>query len=425
MVWYFSIDLESEQISANRFQDNDELRYSLRSIELHAPWVRHIYIITNGQIPSWLDLENPRVTLVTHQEIFPNQSHLPTYSSPAIEVHLHRIPGLSDKFIYMNDDVMFGKDVWPDDFYTHAGGQKVYLTWPVPNCQEGCPNTWIRDGYCDKACNSSECDWDGGDCTGGNTQVGSNNFGAQFPQNSFDSSEELYCNSGCANNWVADRYCDQACNVLSCGFDAGDCGNANFNQLHKVDILPRQHHYRLPGGFLVYYFNLTAIFPMDASGIRKAEYEKHKVIRTAAVSNKYKTMTLLLYSKHNDTELNFKIAGRVGLNHTIEFEFNVTVNTWPLPTKKAAIDSTSVNVTSSKDASNDTVKMEENVTEAPFSFTDVPKEIRSAFPVQRTLELDLDRYQVMNISNLQLSGEVMVLLKQLQESFKQEFSLHS
>jgi len=42
----------------------------------------------------------------------------------------------------------------------------VYLTWPVPNCAEGCPGSWIKDGYCDKACNNSACDWDGGDCIG-------------------------------------------------------------------------------------------------------------------------------------------------------------------------------------------------------------------------------------------------------------------
>lgn len=63
------------------------------------------------------------------QEIFLNASHLPTFSSPAIESHIHRIPGLSDKFLYLNDDVMFGAQVWPDDFYTHSKGQKVsYLS---------------------------------------------------------------------------------------------------------------------------------------------------------------------------------------------------------------------------------------------------------------------------------------------------------
>lgn len=43
---------------------------------------------------------------------------------------------------------------------------QVYLTWPVPNCAEGCPGSWIKDGYCDKACNNTACDWDGGDCIG-------------------------------------------------------------------------------------------------------------------------------------------------------------------------------------------------------------------------------------------------------------------
>lgn len=95
-----------------------------------------------------------------------NKSHLPTFSSPAIESHIHRIPGLSKKVLYLNDDVMFGQPVWPDDFYTHSNGQKAYLAWQVPHCAEGCPPTWITDKYCDKACNNSACDWDGGDCTG-------------------------------------------------------------------------------------------------------------------------------------------------------------------------------------------------------------------------------------------------------------------
>lgn len=119
------------------------------------------------------------------QEIFRNKSHLPTFSSPAIESHLHLIPGLSkrytaldppcewssgslplSRFIYLNDDVMFGAPIWPEDFYTPQRGQKVYLSWPVPYCAEGCPPNWITDRYCDQACNNSMCDWDGGDCVG-------------------------------------------------------------------------------------------------------------------------------------------------------------------------------------------------------------------------------------------------------------------
>lgn len=66
-----------------------------------------------------------KLDLFDLQDIFLNTSHLPTFSSPAIETHIHQIPGLSRKFIYLNDDVMFGEDVWPDDFYSHSKGQKV------------------------------------------------------------------------------------------------------------------------------------------------------------------------------------------------------------------------------------------------------------------------------------------------------------
>lgn len=88
-----------EDVAENRFQDNDELKYSLRSLEKHANWVRNIYLVTNGQVPNWLNVSNPRIRLVTHEDIFPNKTHLPTFSSPAIESHLHRIKGYS---LYFN-----------------------------------------------------------------------------------------------------------------------------------------------------------------------------------------------------------------------------------------------------------------------------------------------------------------------------------
>nr|XP_057934400.1 N-acetylglucosamine-1-phosphotransferase subunits alpha/beta-like isoform X3 [Doryrhamphus excisus] len=97
-------------------------------------------------------------------EIFLNPGDLPTFSSPAIESNLHRIPGIAQKFIYLNDDVMFGKDVWVDDFYTPSNGQKVYLTWPFSPCSKGCPGSLIENGKCNKECNNLACDWDGGDC---------------------------------------------------------------------------------------------------------------------------------------------------------------------------------------------------------------------------------------------------------------------
>lgn len=152
----------------SRFNDKDELRYSLRSLEMYAPWIRHVYIVTNGQIPNWLDMDNQRMTLITHDDIFINQKHLPTFSSPAIETHIHNIPGLSDKFLYFNDDIFLGNEIWPEDFITQTGGQKIHLAWPVPDCSDVCPWIWVGDGSCDTVCNTTTCEYDGGDCNSTN-----------------------------------------------------------------------------------------------------------------------------------------------------------------------------------------------------------------------------------------------------------------
>ncbi|XP_036153882.1 N-acetylglucosamine-1-phosphotransferase subunits alpha/beta isoform X3 [Myotis myotis] len=322
---------QDEDVSASRFEDNEELRYSLRSIERHAPWVRNIFIVTNGQIPSWLNLDNPRVTIVTHQDVFRNLSHLPTFSSPAIESHIHRIEGLSQKFIYLNDDVMFGKDVWPDDFYSHSKGQKVYLTWPVPNCAEGCPGSWIKDGYCDKACNNSACDWDGGDCSGnsggsryGAGGGGTGNLGAVQPWHFGGGINSVsYCNQGCANSWLADKFCDQACNVLSCGFDAGDCGQDHFHELYKVTLLPNQTHYVIPKGECLPYFSFAEIAKRGIEGA----YSDNPIIRHASIANKWKTIHLIMHSGMNATTIHFNLTLQSRDDKEFKIQISVEVDT--------------------------------------------------------------------------------------------------
>lgn len=113
--------------SDERFEDRDELRYSLRSLHLHAPFVRNIFIVTDGQRPEWLDTSDPRISLVDHREIFPDPSVLPVFNSHAIEACLHRIPGLAERYLYFNDDVLLGREVSPHDLYTGAGAAKVRL----------------------------------------------------------------------------------------------------------------------------------------------------------------------------------------------------------------------------------------------------------------------------------------------------------
>ncbi|KAJ8374043.1 hypothetical protein SKAU_G00046230 [Synaphobranchus kaupii] len=348
LLWDFSAISQSrhdEDVSASRFEDNEELRYSLRSVERHAPWVRHVFIITNGQIPSWLNLDNPRVTVVTHHEIFQNETHLPTFSSPAIETHIHRIPGLSQKFVYLNDDVMFGKDVWPDDFYSHSKGQKVYLTWPVPNCAEGCPGSWIKDGYCDKACNNSACDWDGGDCLGvsAGNQFGAGRAGTgvgigqgwQFG-GGLAGMGVSYCNQGCANSWLADKFCDQACNVLSCGFDVGDCGKDHFDQLYRVTLQRSVTHYVLPVGETRPYFSFKGL----AHRVSEAHVSDSSAVRHTSVANKWKSIHLLLHAGTNATQIRYNLTFQDEGGHEFTMIFTVDLDTRTIAHSNAPLDST-------------------------------------------------------------------------------------
>lgn len=111
----------------SRYRSSGELRFSLRSLLRFAPWVRRIHILTNGQAPAWLDRSNPRIHLVSHAEVFPKPDCLPTFNSNAIEMCLHRIPGLSRRFLYFNDDVFLGRSVEPSDFFLPGGGQMIFV----------------------------------------------------------------------------------------------------------------------------------------------------------------------------------------------------------------------------------------------------------------------------------------------------------
>jgi hypothetical protein len=108
-----------------RFADREELRYSLRSLEYFAPWVRNIYLVTDDQVPAWLDTDHPRIRLVDHRDIFTDPSNLPTFNSNAIISSLHHIEGLSEHYLFMNDDVFLGRWVTPDRFFTPSGLAKV------------------------------------------------------------------------------------------------------------------------------------------------------------------------------------------------------------------------------------------------------------------------------------------------------------
>lgn len=104
---------------AARFRDWGLFKYWFRAVETCAPWVRTVHFVTWGHVPPWLDMSHPKLHVVKHSDFIPAE-YLPTFNSNVIEMFLHRIPGLSEKFVYFNDDVFLLRPVSPDYFF-HQG----------------------------------------------------------------------------------------------------------------------------------------------------------------------------------------------------------------------------------------------------------------------------------------------------------------
>ncbi|XP_075546750.1 N-acetylglucosamine-1-phosphate transferase subunits alpha and beta isoform X2 [Dermacentor variabilis] len=332
-----------------------------------------------------------------NDEIFPNKSHLPTYSSPAIETHLHRIRGLSQRFIYLNDDVFFGKEVWPEDFYTHAAGYKVRLAWPVPDCAMGCPTSWVKDGYCDKPCNNSKCEWDGGDCLGAAASATPRPFHLlPFPRPDLS---KLYCSTSCANSWLADKFCDQACNVLPCAFDAGDCGTANYGQLYSLDLSWDEQNYSLPSGHILAYFNLSS-FLGEGGSLTDGRYEENAAVRLVAVSVPSSVITVMIFPNSSATTVDMTVTGLHG-GLSFEFKFSLTTGV-DVPTKEVTTDVPSATAGSSPP------QIPLAVTEETVNFTGYPDEMR--YPPSPELLPDgeeLYRYADVDVRRSMLPGELV------------------
>lgn len=111
-----------------RFTDNGEIRWCLHSIRKFAPWIRHIHLVTDNQVPAFLTPEKQEelgVRIVDHTEVFRGYEWaLPTFNSNTIESMIWRCPELSERFLYLNDDFVIIQPVFKGDFF---GDQVVRL----------------------------------------------------------------------------------------------------------------------------------------------------------------------------------------------------------------------------------------------------------------------------------------------------------
>lgn len=131
--------------SNNRFRDWGLLPYWFRAIEKFTPWVNKVYFVTWGHVPSFLDLDCPKLEVINHNDFIPKQ-YLPTFSSHTIEMNLHKIPGLSEYFVYLNDDTFIIRSMKKTDFFkdglpcTYGGEYPIELTGKINIWQHAAVN---------------------------------------------------------------------------------------------------------------------------------------------------------------------------------------------------------------------------------------------------------------------------------------------
>lgn len=102
--------------SAKRYRDWKLFKYWFRGIDQYAPWVNKVHLITNGQYPKWLNIDHPKLNLVSHKDYI-DKKYLPVFSSHPIELNIHRIKDLAEHFVYFNDDIFIKAPVKREQFF--------------------------------------------------------------------------------------------------------------------------------------------------------------------------------------------------------------------------------------------------------------------------------------------------------------------
>lgn len=126
-------------VGVERYRDNGFLKYWFRGVEKFAPWVRKVHLVTANQRPEWINPSCPKLNLVNHGDYI-REEFLPLFNSSAIEIGIHKIPGLAEHFVYFNDDFFLIDKINPDFYFSKDGLPKdSAILDNIPN------DTW---GHC-------------------------------------------------------------------------------------------------------------------------------------------------------------------------------------------------------------------------------------------------------------------------------------
>lgn len=107
-----------------RYEDIGLIYYQLQLVNKFMPFINNIYLILSNKeqvIPSLLP---KNVKIVLHKEFIPFR-YLPTFNSTTIEMFLPNIKGLSEYFIYANDDMIPIKPLSITQFFNENGQLRI------------------------------------------------------------------------------------------------------------------------------------------------------------------------------------------------------------------------------------------------------------------------------------------------------------
>lgn len=126
-VWqdaYIKTTGKENYINNDRFDNPDLFEFFLKGVDKFMPWIRTIHLIVSNieQVPSYINKEKTHIVL--HKDIMP-EDILPTFNSSTIEMFIHNIEGLSEHFIYANDDMYPISPMIKEDFFTEEGKPKI------------------------------------------------------------------------------------------------------------------------------------------------------------------------------------------------------------------------------------------------------------------------------------------------------------
>ncbi|MFC7621928.1 stealth conserved region 3 domain-containing protein [Microlunatus sp. GCM10028923] len=116
-----AVPVPRDALAPTPIGDPSLLRFTLRSVAHHLPWVRTIHLVADGQYPAWLDPSATRVRVTDVADLLESRGTLPTFNPEAVRSSLHHLDGLAGRYLVIEPGTVINRPL-PADLFFHANG---------------------------------------------------------------------------------------------------------------------------------------------------------------------------------------------------------------------------------------------------------------------------------------------------------------